>query len=100
MSVEVVAATPNRLEVRGALNFDTARRAREVGDRLIRASAEPLEVDCSGVKDSDSAGLAVLIDWVATARAAGRRLRFENLPAGIRAAAKISDVEGILQAQA
>lgn len=55
-------------------------------------------MDCSGVSDSDSAGLAVLLDWLANAARLGRSLRFSNLPPGIRAAAKISDVESLVEA--
>ncbi|MEP7247862.1 MAG: STAS domain-containing protein, partial [Gammaproteobacteria bacterium] len=87
-SVEVVAASPGRLAVNGALTFATARRAHEAGLDIIRAndSREPLQIDCAGVTDSDSAGLAVLVDWIANAKKQGRTLTFANLPAGIRAA--------------
>jgi phospholipid transport system transporter-binding protein len=97
-SVEVVEAAANHLNVSGSLTFDTARRAHEAGLRIIRSehSREPLEVDCHGVTDSDSAGLAVLIDWIANATSRGRKIRFANLPPGIRAAAKISDVDSLL----
>ena len=96
--VEVVAASPDRLAVNGALTFATARRAHEAGLDIIRAndSREPLQIDCAGVTDSDSAGLAVLIDWIANAKTQGRTLTFANLPPGIRAAAQISDVESLL----
>jgi phospholipid transport system transporter-binding protein len=97
-SVEVVEAAPNRLTVSGSLSFDTARRAQDAGLRIINAeqSREPLQVDCSGVTDSDSAGLAVLVDWLANATARGRKITFVNLPHGIRAAAKISDADSLL----
>ena len=96
--VEVTEVTPDHLAVSGALTFDTARRAREAGLRLMGASQsrEPIEIDCADVKESDSAGLAVLIDWLAQATKAGRTIRYANLPPGIRAAAKISDVETLL----
>ena len=98
-TVDVVEAAPNRIEVKGALTFVTARRAREAGLRILEGSSarEPVAVDCSGVGESDSAGLAVLIDWQATASKQGRSLKFAHLPGGILAAAKISEVEEILQ---
>jgi phospholipid transport system transporter-binding protein len=84
--------------VKGALTFATARRAREAGLDLLKRSQsrEALTVDCSGVGESDSAGLAVLIDLLANAVAQGRSVHFLNLPQGIRAAAKISEVDAIL----
>jgi phospholipid transport system transporter-binding protein len=97
-TVDVVEVSPNRMDVKGALNYITARRAREAGLRVLQGSSsrEAITVDCSGVGDADSAGLAVLIDWLATASKQGRGLQFSNLPPGILASAKISDVETIL----
>ena len=94
-SVQVLQAAPDRLTVSGALTFETAKRAHDAGLSIVRsaASADPLQIDCAGVMDSDSAGLAVLIDWLATATRLNRKLTFLNIPHGIRAAARISDVE-------
>jgi phospholipid transport system transporter-binding protein len=99
-TVEVIGATPDRLDVRGALTFATARSAYEAGLRALRkdgASNATMQVDLSGVTESDSAGLAVLIEWLAAGERAGRKVRFANLPDGIRAAAQISDVTSILE---
>ncbi len=96
-SVQVVQAAPDRLTVSGPLTFETAKQAYEAGLRVVRSgSTEPLQVDFAGVTHSDSAGLAVVIDWLAQAARAGRKLSFANIPPGIRAAAKISDVEFLL----
>jgi phospholipid transport system transporter-binding protein len=98
--VEVVEASPDRLDVRGALTFATARLAYEAGLRTLRkhgAANAPLQVDCAGVTESDSAGLAVLIEWLATGERLGREVRFSNLPDGIRAVAQISDVSALLE---
>ena len=93
-SVQVAQATPDRLTVSGALTFETAKRAHDAGLRVVRSGdSGPLQIDCAGVTESDSAGLAVLIDWQAVATSLGRSLTFTNIPAGIRAAAKISDVD-------
>lgn len=99
--MDVIESAPNRIQVKGALTFETARSAHEAGLKILRESQskEPVAVDCSGVDESDSAGLAVLIDWLANARAQGRRMHFSNLPAGILAAARISDVESMLEIQ-
>ncbi len=60
--------------------------------------ARTCEVDCSGITASDSAGLTVLLDWLARAKHNGQSLRYVNLPAGLLAIAKISEVDGLLQA--
>jgi phospholipid transport system transporter-binding protein len=96
-SFEIIAGEDGKAQIRGALTFATARRAREEGLRLGSASARrDLEVDCAGVKASDSAGLTVLLDWLALAKKDGRSLRYVNLPQGLLAIARISDVEQLL----
>jgi phospholipid transport system transporter-binding protein len=82
----------------GALTFATARRANEEGLRTFTESgARELEVDCRRITASDSAGLTVLLDWLAHARREGRSLRFVNLPPGLLAIARISEVDELLE---
>jgi phospholipid transport system transporter-binding protein len=89
------AAGAGRFRVSGVLDADTA------GD-LLKASHEPfasapaLEVDLAGVTQADSAGLALLIEWVRIAKEARRTIRFENVPDQIVALARISEVEDLL----
>jgi phospholipid transport system transporter-binding protein len=96
--VEVVEVRPDRVQVKGALTFATARAAREAGLAILNRSTsrESLTVDCSGVGASDSAGLAALVDLLANATKRGRTVQFWNLPPGIVAAARISDIDSII----
>jgi phospholipid transport system transporter-binding protein len=95
--IELVDAGAGRIQVRGALIFATARRARAEGERVLAAPGNgPIEIDCAGVTASDSAGLAVLLDWLVLARRQGRALRFSGVPEPILAVAQISDVESFL----
>lgn len=101
MSVEISEPTQGRVVVSGELTFATAREARQVGTLVLEGSRAPdLVVDCAGVTRSDSAGLAVLLDWLAWARRRSKTLRLENLPASLVAIAKISEVDGLLAATA
>jgi phospholipid transport system transporter-binding protein len=95
---EIEVTSPGRFAARGALTFANARRARSEGLHALRtSSARDLEVDCSGIAHSDSAGLAVLLDWMAIMKREGRPLCFANLPPGLLAVARISGVEAMLQ---
>jgi phospholipid transport system transporter-binding protein len=95
---EIVVTSPGRFAARGALNFANARSARSEGLHALRtSSARDLEVDCGGIAHSDSAGLAVLLDWMAIMKREGRPLCFANLPAGLLAVARISGVEEMLR---
>jgi phospholipid transport system transporter-binding protein len=95
---EVVTVAADRLAIRGALTFDTARLASAAGVRAISASsARRLEVDFAAVTAADSAGLAVCLVWLARAQRDGRELRFTNLPAHIRSLAQISELDSLIE---
>lgn len=97
-SFEIVVSAPGRFAARGALTFANARSARSEGLHALRTStSRDLEVECGGITHSDSAGLAVLLDWMAAMKREGRPLCFASLPSGLLAVARISGVEEMLQ---
>ena len=97
-SFEIAVTSPGRFAASGALTFANAKSARSEGLHALRtSSARDLEVDCGGITRSDSAGLAVLLDWMAVMKREGRPLCFANLPQGLLALARISGVEEMLQ---
>jgi phospholipid transport system transporter-binding protein len=74
-----------------------------VGD-LLRAS-QPLfaeqkavTVDLGAVTSVDSAGLALLLEWLRRARSNGHAVTYAKLPDKLVAIAKLSGVEAILAA--
>ena len=86
-----------RFALRGELGYRTARAALATGATLF-ADTKVIKVDLSGVTTADSAGLALLIEWVGWAREQHRELRFFDLPPQIRAIARICEVEEVLRA--
>ena len=84
-----------RFQVVGDLDVSTVtavwRRARDLFD-----SSPQLSIDLSGVSKSDSAGLALLIDWTRHARAAHQEIRFENIPDQMLAIARVSGLDNVL----
>jgi phospholipid transport system transporter-binding protein len=97
--VSISEPTSGRVVVTGELTFGTAREARQVGVLVLESSrAERIVVDCSAVTRADSAGLAVLLDWLAWGRRRARPLSLQNLPASLIAIARISEVDGLLTA--
>ena len=94
----LAAGAPGTLSAQGPLTFATARRACEQGaTALADASAARLEIDCRGITASDSAGLAVLLEWLSVTKRAGRSLRYAQLPQELAALARISDLEDLLE---
>ena len=95
---ELVAAEAGLLTAHGSLTIATARRACEQGvAALSQAWGARLEIDCGSITGSDSAGLAVLLEWLGVAKRAGRSLRYTRLSRGLAALARISDVEELLE---
>ncbi len=81
--------------VKGALTFGSVGPLLAVGRDAI-ASGRAGSIDLAGVDRADSAGLALLIEWLSIARQAGREIRYRNLPAQIRQLARLSEVEELL----
>jgi phospholipid transport system transporter-binding protein len=95
---DIQRIAPDRLAARGDLAFATATRALRDGLALIPRDTQ-CTVDLSQVTEADSAGLAVLVEWLATARARNSTLRYEAIPAQILAIASISDLDELLTAR-
>jgi phospholipid transport system transporter-binding protein len=93
----LVVQADGALAAQGPLTFAVARAARLLGLEVLAGVArKDLQIDCAQVTAADSAGLAVLLDWLAAAKQSGRSLRFAHLPAGLLALGRISEVEELL----
>ncbi len=95
MGFRIERAGDGRLAASGELDFATAASALAEGRALI-GSGQALTVDLAGITGSDSAGLAVLVEWLSVARARGATLRYAAVPGQILAIARISDLDELL----
>ena len=55
-----------------------------------------LEVDLSGVTRADSAGLALLLEWITWANHTVREIRFTDMPDRVLAIARTTEVDALL----
>lgn len=84
-----------RFALSGDMSFETA-------ERILLDSEEPfeqhtrIEVDLSGVEKADSAGLALLLEWITWANHTVREIRYVEVPERVRAIAKTTEVEELL----
>jgi len=91
----VVNGDRDHLALSGDLVFATARSAlAELAARLGEGAS--IVADLGGLSRSDSAGLAVLVEWSARARRRGIPLRLVNAGSGLRALARLADLEADL----
>jgi phospholipid transport system transporter-binding protein len=97
--ISISESSAGRVVVTGELTFGTAREARKIGILVLESSrADRIVVECYAVTRADSAGLAVLLDWLAWGRRRSKPLSLQNLPASLIAIARISEVDGFLTA--
>ena len=88
-----------RFALNADLTFETVTSMLDRSTQLF-AAHEHIEVDLSGVRQADSAGLALLLEWLNWAQSAGRQIEYANIPAQIAAVAQISEVEALLNRDA
>ena len=84
-----------RFALTGDMSFETAERLlRESEDMFERHTR--IEVDLSGVGKADSAGLALLLEWVTWANHTVREIRYIDMPERVLAIAKTTEVDHLL----
>jgi len=86
------------LRLSGALSFATVRDLLDRFGELPDARGS-IRIDLAQVTRADSAGVALLIEWMRLARAAGREIVFVNIPAQMLAIARVSGLDQILPLQ-
>lgn len=91
----VVDSEKNIFRVTGELSFATANDLLDEAASLFK-NHHKLHIDFTGVNRSDSAGLAVLIDWVRLAKTTSKEIIFYNVPTQLLAIANASGVDTFL----
>jgi ABC-type transporter Mla MlaB component len=89
---------PGRLRASGRIDVDNAAVALRDGTRAIEGA--PASIDIGALESADSVTLAVLLAWAARASLTGHDVGFVGMPPRLRALARLSAVEGMLQAVA
>lgn len=82
----------------GELSFTTVPHVWKAARRLIadEQGASEMRLDLAGVERADSAGVALLLEWLREAHRLGLRLRLENVPEQMLAIARVSGVEELI----
>jgi ABC-type transporter Mla MlaB component len=91
-----VVVSPDVFRLEAPLTLLTVAALRSPGLTLIGAAGSTLTFDLGAVPEVDSAGLALLIDWLASATARCRQLRYINPGKTLLALARLSEVEPLL----
>lgn len=86
----------NQFALSGNLNFDTVSDLLKQGESRF-SSVASIQIDLSAVTHVDSAGLALLLEWLRYGKHHNKPVRYQNLPEQLRSLAAISEVETLLQ---
>ena len=91
---------PGAWRLSGVLDFSTVPCLAREGETLIGATQAQglrrLEIDLSGVELTNSAGLALLLEWMRLAQARDIRLTYRHLPDPLARIAAFSNLQGLL----
>ncbi len=79
----------------GEMTFATAEQILHDSEKPFDEHSQ-IEIDLSEVTVSDSAGLALLLEWVTWANHTVREIRFADIPERIMAIAKTTEVDELL----
>lgn len=94
--LDISETKPGFFIITGDLTFATLDKAAlEHGKKLF--SATDITVDLQQVGKTDSAGLALMIEWLKLSKQQGTKLHLLNIPLQLQALAKLSGFEHYLQ---
>ena len=85
-----------RFALTGEITFETAERVLLASEETFEQHTR-IEVDLAGVTKADSAGLALLLEWITWANHTVREIRFLSMPERILAIARTTEVEQLLR---
>lgn len=84
-----------RFVVTGEMTLESAKLAL-VKSKGVFDAVNDIEIDLQHVTQADSAGLALLVDWMRAAKKAKKSIAFKHLPEQMNAIAKASGLDELL----
>ncbi len=93
-NIEITRSTEGAYTLKGNLIFSTINKA-VLNTLDFKQTSSSITIDLQQVGEIDSAGLALLIEWIKFARAHQKKLHFDNIPTQLTALAKLSYISEI-----
>jgi len=90
----MISKTGDRLEVAGAMTFDTAHALLKEGTDMLNSGEAVF--DLSAVREVDSTGLTVIFAWRRAAERLGKSIRIVNPPPSLVSLAALYGVTDLL----
>lgn len=90
-----IALKEGRLMVSGDLDFSTVPNLSEQSAPLL-AQCKQLQFDLSAVHSANSAGLALLLEWLKYAKTSAKAISFMNVPEKLLQIAAVAGVDKMI----
>jgi len=91
----IEATTAENFVLRGELSFSTVMDLSRRSAELLW-QAESVTLDLAGVSRTDSAGLALLVEWIRVAHRKEKTIQFRNIPEQMMAVAEVVGLDSLL----
>lgn len=91
-----IAGQAGHFQLAGELSFATVPQVYLEADTLFGSPEAALVLDLGRVTRTDSAGLALLVEWLRQARRRSKNLHFRAIPDQLLAIATASGVDAVL----
>ena len=86
---------PGRWRLQGELSYETVPSLAERVDEVF-ADRDQVQIDLGEVRRADSAGVALLVEWMMEANRRKVPIRYLNIPSQMLAIARVSSLDHIL----
>ncbi len=94
-TAEIEQLANGEFKISGTLDFSTVPSILLKSQSLF-ASTDSIKIDFSAVEHSNSAGLALLIEWMRSAKTNDKQIIFQHLPVQMQEIARVCGVESNL----
>lgn len=94
-TMATIVEQQNRIMIRGELNFQTVV-ALWKNSLPILALHPSIDINLSEVTNSNSAGLALLIEWLKYAKTQNKKIIFSDMPSQLQSLASVAGLSSIL----
>ena len=88
-TLEIIAISNANYQIKGELSFHTINKLTLKALKFHKNTAA-ISIDLQKISKIDSAGLALLIEWIKFAQAQQTELQFTNIPSQLTALANLS----------
>ena len=90
-----------QMTLQGHLDADSVVALLKQGEQCIDdQSIDTIYIDLQGVTHANSAGVALLVNWLRHAKRQAKSLRFTHVPAQVASIIQLSGLEQVLQIEA